>query len=96
MIKIFIESGVNDAKKHEKETTNEQDFIMKVIAKHFPKCKYVKPDKDLKDIAVGEKTDKICPKCGSPLLKKKGKYGYFLGCSNYPNCNYMEKFKKRK
>ena len=40
MIKIFIESGVNDAKKHEKETTNEQDFIMKVIAKHFPKCKY--------------------------------------------------------
>lgn len=42
MIKIFIESGVNSAKKHEKETTNEQDFIVKVIAKHFPKCQYKK------------------------------------------------------
>ena len=42
MIKIFIESGVNAAKKHDKETTNEQDFIVKVIAKHFPKCQYKK------------------------------------------------------
>ena len=40
MIKIFIESGVNAAQKHDKETTNEQDFIVKVIAKHFPNCKY--------------------------------------------------------
>jgi hypothetical protein len=42
MIKIFIESGVNAAKKHDKETTNEQDFIVKVIAKHFPNCQYKK------------------------------------------------------
>lgn len=42
MIKIFIESGVNDARKHGKETTNEQDFIVKVIAKYFPKCQYKK------------------------------------------------------
>ena len=42
MIKIFIESGVNAAKKHDKETTNEQDFIVKVITKHFPKCQYKK------------------------------------------------------
>ena len=30
------------AKKYDKETTNEQDFIVKVIAKHFPKCQYKK------------------------------------------------------
>lgn len=42
MIKLFIESGVNAAKKHDKETTNEQDFIVKVITKHFPKCQYKK------------------------------------------------------
>ena len=28
MIKVFIESGVNAAKKYDKETTNEQDFIV--------------------------------------------------------------------
>ncbi len=33
-----------------------------------------------------EKTDKICEKCGSPMIIKWGKYGKFLACSNYPKC----------
>ncbi|MCR5308903.1 MAG: type I DNA topoisomerase [Bacilli bacterium] len=59
----------------------------------FPACKYIKPE-----VAKTEdqKSDKLCPKCGAPLLKKKGKYGYFYGCSNYPKCNYMERISKRK
>ncbi len=28
----------------------------------------------------------ICPKCGNKLIKRNGKYGNFIGCSNYPNC----------
>lgn len=32
-----------------------------------------------------------CPKCGAPLVLRKGKYGEFVGCSNYPKCNYIEK-----
>lgn len=33
----------------------------------------------------------ICPKCGGNLIKRNGKYGSFLGCSNYPNCKYTYK-----
>lgn len=33
----------------------------------------------------------ICPKCGGMLLKRKGKYGFFTGCSNYPKCRYTVK-----
>ncbi len=33
---------------------------------------------------------RICPKCGNLLLKRKGKYGDFLGCSDYPECRYTE------
>ncbi|HDD64632.1 MAG TPA: type I DNA topoisomerase [Firmicutes bacterium] len=33
---------------------------------------------------------KVCPKCGGKLVLKKGKFGIFLGCSNYPSCNYSE------
>ena len=33
---------------------------------------------------------KVCPKCGSPLLERQGKYGKFLGCRSYPNCKYTE------
>lgn len=29
-----------------------------------------------------------CPKCGGTLVNRKGKYGSFQGCSNYPKCKY--------
>jgi hypothetical protein len=32
-----------------------------------------------------------CPKCGSMLIKRKGPYSEFLGCSNYPKCKYIKK-----
>ena len=61
----------------------------------YPKCKYVKPDNiPVESKQTGELTDKVCPKCGAPLLKKKGKYGMFLGCSNYPTCDHKEKYKR--
>ena len=28
----------------------------------------------------------ICPKCGSELVERQGKYGKFTGCSNFPKC----------
>lgn len=35
-----------------------------------------------------------CPNCGEKLIYKRSKFGQFIGCSNYPNCNYIEKIKK--
>jgi len=42
------------------------------------------------EVVVMEKTDKKCPKCGSPMVVKLGKYGKFLSCSNFPKCDYAE------
>jgi len=33
-----------------------------------------------------EETDYICEKCGRPMIKKLGKFGYFLACSGFPEC----------
>jgi DNA topoisomerase-1 len=34
---------------------------------------------------------RICPKCGTGTLSlKTGKFGAFLGCSNYPECNFTK------
>ena len=30
-----------------------------------------------------------CPKCGGELVKRKGKFGDFKGCSNYPKCRFV-------
>lgn len=32
----------------------------------------------------------ICPRCGVQLVVRYGKYGKFLGCSNYPKCRYTQ------
>lgn len=33
-----------------------------------------------------EETDSVCEKCGRPMVKKLGKFGYFLACSGFPEC----------
>jgi len=37
-----------------------------------------------------EKTGEDCPECGNPLVVRKGKYGSFVACSNYPECKYIK------
>ena len=39
-------------------------------------------------------TGEVCPECGSDLVIRKGKYGEFVACSNYPTCKYIKKEKK--
>jgi len=36
----------------------------------------------------------FCPKCGSALKRRKGKFGDFLGCTDYPNCRYTMDLKE--
>lgn len=35
------------------------------------------------------KTGNICPNCGSDLVMRKGRYGEFEACSNFPACKYI-------
>ncbi|MFA5179617.1 MAG: type I DNA topoisomerase [Candidatus Izemoplasmatales bacterium] len=42
-------------------------------------------------------TGEVCPKCGSPMVFRKGKFGEFEACSDFPTCKYIkpsEKIKK--
>jgi DNA topoisomerase IA len=56
----------------------------------FSKCgdNYVPKQKN-----IAESTDKKCPKCGKAMLLRTGAYGKFYGCSGYPGCRTIEKFK---
>lgn len=38
-----------------------------------------------------KKTERNCPKCGGRLLERTGKFGKFIGCSNFPECKHTEK-----
>ncbi len=49
--------------------------------------------KNIKENIIDKDSNK-CPKCGSQLVERKGKYGTFIGCSNYPKCKYTRKTSK--
>ena len=36
----------------------------------------------------GVPTGEDCPECGGPLVMRFGRYGPFVGCSNYPDCGF--------
>lgn len=37
--------------------------------------------------SLDEPTDKICEKCGKTMMKKLGRFGFFLACSGFPECH---------
>ncbi len=40
-------------------------------------------------------TDIICDKCGHKMLLREGRYGKFLGCSNFPKCRNIMPYNER-
>ena len=42
--------------------------------------------------ALEEKTkDERCPICGKPMKVRRGRFGFFLGCTDYPTCKGVSK-----
>jgi DNA topoisomerase-1 len=35
--------------------------------------------------------DEACPECKKPLMWRRGRFGPFIACSDYPNCKYIKK-----
>ena len=47
--------------------------------------------KDTTDYKVKDKVlDEKCPKCGHPLAEKHGRNGKFIGCTNFPECDFTK------
>ena len=41
---------------------------------------------------AAERTGEMCPKCGEgELVKREGRFGEFVGCSRYPECDYIQR-----
>src|SRR5438270_667136 len=55
----------------------------------YPDCKNTKDfvEKNGKiEVVEDLPTEENCPTCGKPMLNKRGRFGRFLACSDYPNC----------
>jgi DNA topoisomerase-1 len=45
--------------------------------------------------AEPEILDRTCPESGHPLQIRHGRYGKFIGCTNFPECRYTEPWLER-
>ena len=60
----------------------------------YPECKTTRKLITTKQGVTAAKPDQVldekCPKCGSNLVLKHGRFGEFTACSNYPTCKYVK------
>ena len=61
---------------------------VKTLADFYKKFKkdLSKAGKEMDDLKKGIDIGEACDKCGSPMLKRVGKFGPFIACSAYPEC----------
>ena len=67
------------------ETLRENNIVDKKERK-----KHIKEAKNKQYLNKVKIEQGICPYCGGNLIVKNGKYGQFIGCSNFPNCRYTK------
>ena len=70
---------------------------------NYPECTHTQPielDEETKQVQENEIKalqkqfkDNTCSKCGHLMNVKKGKFGFFLGCTNYPLCKNIQGIK---
>jgi DNA topoisomerase-1 len=67
-----------------------------IACSNYPKCKFVKKDPAEE---ARQRTGVACPVCkkegraGGEMLERRGRFGFFYACSNYPDCRYTIKAK---
>jgi DNA topoisomerase-1 len=67
---------------------------------NYPECRNTKEFKRdeqgnivIQESAAAAVTDVTCEKCGRPMVRRRSRFGEFLGCSGYPECDGIKKLK---
>ena len=62
---------------------------------NYPECRYSAPAEEIlfnkEDYADDFDWEQKCPECSSEMKVRHGRFGAFLGCSKYPDCQYTQK-----
>lgn len=65
----------------------------------YPECTYTAPIEELEfnkaDYAEDFDWNQKCPKCGSDMKVRHGRFGAFLGCTTYPDCKGIVNIPKK-
>lgn len=85
------EQTIADIKNGKASQYNFINSIEKYVKEVIMQDRNEKKEINFKDVKVVG----TCPECGNDLIEKKGKYGKFNACSNYPECKYIQPSAKK-
>ena len=54
-------------------------------------CDYSEPLEGQQEPQLEIIEGEMCPDCGKPLARRRGRFGPFIGCTGYPDCKYIKK-----
>ncbi len=77
--------------------TGEMDWVPVIRAFYDPFKREVEwAHQHVQNVDLGEEqVGRDCPKSGHPLVVRWGRFGKFIGCSNFPTCRYTEPWLER-
>jgi DNA topoisomerase-1 len=72
--------------------SGEQEWVPVLCEFYEPfKAGVIRAHKNIPGVDLGEEQiGRECPQCGSPLVIRWGRYGKFIGCSDFPACRHTE------
>lgn len=102
LVHLLLGGGLDDYKYSEERrlfyvalTRSKKRTILLTVDKN-KSCFITELENDYKKLMESDTELKrsvyTCPKCGGRLVPRKGPYGPFIGCSNYPICKYAKKY----
>src|ERR1039458_9177249 len=104
-VQILVVVAFEDMVMHEAIQIDGGDMVIKwgrngefVACSNYPKCtntgEIARDDQGiitLKPPSAPVPTDEVCEKCGKPMVKRRSRFGEFLGCSGYPDCDGIKR-----
>ncbi len=84
----FTASVENELDQIEENAIAWQDMVGKFFYPFKKQVDVVTEELDSMKGVLDEKTDYTCEACGKPMLKKLGRFGFFLACSGFPECTH--------
>ena len=58
-------------------------------------CDYSEPLEGQREPQLEIIEGEMCPECGKPLARRRGRFGPFIGCTGYPDCKYIKKTQQK-
>ena len=86
----YVENQSNEERRKLKTNKNIFNKSKDDIVNEFNN-KIMKLEEEIDNIKKVRDLIFVCPECGDELREIEGRYGLFIGCSNFPDCTYSRK-----